>query len=712
MKKIGIVTPWFGMDIPGGAEAETRGLALHLSQAGVELEVLTTCVKEFSSDWNNNFHKEGLIVEKGIAVRRFPVRKRDTNAFDAVNLRLIQNRIPLTQEEEDIFVREMINSPKMYTYMKEHTDDYAVFLFIPYMFGTTYYGMQVCPEKSVLIPCLHDESYIYINLFRKLFSKIAGMIFLAQPEFELAQKVYDLSRVKTVVMGAGVNTELECSAIRFREKYQIPGKFILYAGRKDEGKNVLTLIKYFAQYHKRNNTLLKLVLIGGGRAEIPQDIRNEVVDLGFIPVQDKYDAYGAAMVLCQPSINESFSIVIMESWLCGRPVLVNADCAVTKSFVKESNGGLYFGDYFEFEGAVKYIEGHPLEAEIMGHNGQEYVRVNFSWDAVVKKYVNFLNDHFLLKYEIDRKKRGGVEADDTYLFYADLQLPNHLTEKEFWNFLSPYTLEDADEKAQAELRNYLKEDFKRFCYTFSLLPDIEKEYKVFEIGGNPYYLTALIKKFTRYHIECSNFFNDQDTRLYKAQQVLVRKDGMEPIAMLYVNLNIEKNWYDGEFDLVCFCEVMEHMIESPVRALLHINHMLKTDGFLVMSTPNVDRLENVARMVAGANIYDPYSGYGPYGRHNREYNKHELAQLLVLCGFEVEVMFSSNVHREYAVHYFDIEKIMELVKMVPNRELDLGQYIFIRARKRRDVDQVGVPGWLYRSMSERDIKAGEKKEIY
>ena len=51
-KKIGIVTPWFGMEIPGGAEAEIRGLALHLAQAGVKLEILTTCVKEFLSDWS------------------------------------------------------------------------------------------------------------------------------------------------------------------------------------------------------------------------------------------------------------------------------------------------------------------------------------------------------------------------------------------------------------------------------------------------------------------------------------------------------------------------------------------------------------------------------------------------------------------------------------------------------------------------------------
>ena len=47
MKKIGIVVPWFGMDIAGGSEAEIRGLALHLAAAGIKLEVLTTCVKDF-----------------------------------------------------------------------------------------------------------------------------------------------------------------------------------------------------------------------------------------------------------------------------------------------------------------------------------------------------------------------------------------------------------------------------------------------------------------------------------------------------------------------------------------------------------------------------------------------------------------------------------------------------------------------------------------
>ena len=708
-KKIGIVTPWFGMEIPGGAEAEIRGLALHLAQAGVKLEILTTCVKEFLSDWSVNYHKEGLTKEQGIPVRRFRVRKRDTAQFDQVNRKLMTGQMPLTKEEEETYVREMINSPGLYSYMEEHKEEYTVFVFIPYMFGTTYYGMQVCPEKSVLIPCLHDESYIYLEVFQELFSRIAGMIFHAQPEFELANRVYDLSNVHTEILGEGVNTELVYDAGRFREKYQIKDDFILYAGRKDEGKNVHTLLRYFTEYKKRNEDSLKLVLIGGGNIEIPKGAEEDVYDLGFVPVQDKYDAYGAATMLCQPSANESFSIVIMESWLCGRPVLVNADCAVTKNFVMEANGGLYFEDYFEFEGALHYIVNHLKTADSMGRQGQEYVRSHFSWDVIVKKYRRFLEGGFDVKC---KKIKGGVETENKEAPYGrlciDLKLQNHLSKEKFWEFLSQYALADADERAREELKNYLKEDFLRFCYTFSLLPKIDQPYEVFEIGGNPYYLTALMKKYTNYKITCSNFFNDKDTAFYQEKQLLVNADGTKSIPMPYVNLNIEKNWYKENRDVVCFCEVVEHMVESPVRALLNINKMLKVQGYLVMSTPNVNRLENVARMIAGANIYDPYSGYGQYGRHNREYNKHELAQMLSMCGFEIEVMFTSNVHEEYAGNYFDVEKVLSLVKEIPNRELDLGQYIFIRARKVKDVEKVEIPGWLYRSMGEKWIRQGDR----
>lgn len=111
---------------------------------------------------------------------RFKVRKRNVHAFDEVNLKLMNGDMPLTAKEEETFVREMINSPDLYQYIREHKDEYAAFVFIPYMFGTTYYGVQECYEKAVMIPCFHEESYVYLKNFHDVFSRVAGMMFNAK----------------------------------------------------------------------------------------------------------------------------------------------------------------------------------------------------------------------------------------------------------------------------------------------------------------------------------------------------------------------------------------------------------------------------------------------------------------------------------------------------------------------------------------------------
>lgn len=394
MKKIGFVIPWYDDKIPGGAEMELREVSAHLHSAGAEVEILTTCVKEFGSDWSENYHKPGeSLSEKGIKIRRFKARKRNTEAFDEVNLKLMHNQ-PVTLEEEDVFLNEMVNSPELYEYISEYKDEYSVFVYIPYMFGTTYFGVKACPEKAVLIPCFHDEAYAYFQRFSELFPKASGMVFNARPEAELAERLYKLSEsgTKTIIMGIGMDTDIETYPAQFREKFGIDKPFILYAGRKDEGKNVHTLLKYFSEYKKRNENDLQLVLIGGGKIEIPSDIKDDVHDLGFVDIQDKYNACGAAMLMCQPSKNESFSLVIMESWLCHRPILVHDECAVTRNFASESNGGLYFRDYFEFEACVSYISDHPEKAALMGENGRKYVLENFTWDIITLKYLKFFSE--------------------------------------------------------------------------------------------------------------------------------------------------------------------------------------------------------------------------------------------------------------------------------------------------------------------------------
>ena len=336
-----------------------------------------------------NYHRAGTRVERGITIRRFKVGKRDKGRFAEVNRKLMANRLPLTAAEEAAYAKEMVNSPALYEYLKKNQKDYGLYVFIPYMFGTTYHGIQQCFEKSVLIPCLHDESYIYMEIFKKAFSRVRGMIFHAQPECELAHSVYDLSAVESAVLGEGVDTDWESDGRRFREKYHIEDPFVLYAGRKDVGKNIYSLIYQFAEYKYSHETDLKLVLIGGGKVDIPDDVRDQVYDLGFVDQQDKFDAYGAATVLCQPSKNESFSLVIMESWLCGRPVLVHESCKVTKYFAQSSQGGLYFSNYYEFEKALDFYLKNPRLADEMGRLGRKFVIENFAWDVIVRKYTEY-----------------------------------------------------------------------------------------------------------------------------------------------------------------------------------------------------------------------------------------------------------------------------------------------------------------------------------
>ncbi len=390
VKKLGFVIPWFGVNIPGGAEAALRDVTKHMHDSGVELEILTTCVREFTADWGQNYHKPGKTVENGILVRRFPVNtKLDLGAFAAVNIKLMNGIMPLTPEEENTFVSEMVNSPALYEYIRTHKEEYSYFVFIPYMFGPTYYGIQECYEQAVMMPCFHDESYIYMEIFKKAFPKVRGMIFHALPEAQLAKRVYGLSGVECEVLGTGVDTDLTFDAERFRKKYNINEPFILYAGRKDAGKNIYSLIYQFEEYKKRNQNDLKLVLIGGGEVSLPESIKGDVYDLGFVDMQDKFDAYGAALTLCQPSKNESFSLVIMESWLCERPVIVHEECKVTKHFAESSNGGLYFSNYFEFEKEVNFYLNNPEVASKMGKLGKEFVLENFAWDVIVRKYTEY-----------------------------------------------------------------------------------------------------------------------------------------------------------------------------------------------------------------------------------------------------------------------------------------------------------------------------------
>ncbi|PZD96478.1 hexosyltransferase [Paenibacillus sambharensis] len=392
MNRVAFVIPWYGVDIPGGSEAACRDIVERMVSRGMDVEVLTTCVKQFNSDWSVNHYKPGIEVVNGVKVRRFSVGKRNTKKFDMINAKLM-NGEKITIDEEKIFLDEMVNSPDLENYLRDSKNEYAGFVFIPYMFGTTYHGIREVYDKAVLIPAFHDESYAYFESFKQMYSKVKGIIFFSSAEAEWANANYPLEKVQQKVLGLGVS-EFSSYPEHFREKYNIYKPFILYAGRKDHGKNVHVLLNYLSHYKEVNGEPIDLVLIGGGSIDIPDNISGHVHDLGFVPQQDKYDAFGAAQLLCNPSPNESFSIVIMESWLSGRPVLVYEGCKVTTNFCIESNGGLYFSNYREFEACVKLLFEQSAVSDALGNNGSRFVKNKFRWDAVIDNYGEFLKKCF------------------------------------------------------------------------------------------------------------------------------------------------------------------------------------------------------------------------------------------------------------------------------------------------------------------------------
>jgi glycosyltransferase involved in cell wall biosynthesis len=277
--------------------------------------VLTTCARDHRS-WANVL-RPGTATEAGVTVRRFPVGERNTHTFDFLHQRLVR-RLPLSIAEQLRWAEESVSSHELYAHLSARRSAYDAVCFAPYLFGTTLLGVQIVPERAVLIPCLHDEPFAYLDVVRAAFESCRGFIFNSLPEAELARKLYAIDDRPSGVVGLGFEPSPVADPAGFRRRHRLDGPLLLYLGRKETGKNVPLLIQYVARYRDLHQRPLTLLLAGEGPLTAPAGAQG-VRDLGYLEPREKADAYAAATVVCQPSVNESFSIVLMEAWLAGRP---------------------------------------------------------------------------------------------------------------------------------------------------------------------------------------------------------------------------------------------------------------------------------------------------------------------------------------------------------------------------------------------------------
>lgn len=380
--KLAIVVARYGREVLGGAETLARDLATHLPRPEFEVDVLTTCAVNLDT-WRNEL-SVGLGELDGIPVRRFPVAPqfRDVGRFRQLQFQFGTQQ-PATRDDEYAWIENSAHSPELYAYLVQHGLEYDYLIFAPYLFGPTLYGTMIYPERSIIWPCLHDEPYARFLHVRLMLETCCGLMFITRPEKQLALNKLGIRQPRAEVIGLGVD-DFSGQADRFRAKYHIDGPFMLYAGRFDSTKNLLELFQFFGEYKQRFPGDFKLVLLGSGPLKPPE--RHDIVALGFVSDADKQDAFVAATVICQPSLQESFSIVLMEAWQASRPVLVHGDCEVTRDHVLRSNGGLYYASPDEFVGALNWLLSHPLECAQLGRQGREYVRREYAWPIVLERF--------------------------------------------------------------------------------------------------------------------------------------------------------------------------------------------------------------------------------------------------------------------------------------------------------------------------------------
>lgn len=398
--KLAVVVQRYGLEINGGAEFHARLVAEELARF-YRVEVLTTCAYDYVT-WANHY-RPGVEEINGIPVRRFRVRrKRDPARFGKLQEYIFNN--PHEPDDELRWLKEEgPYSPRLIRYIVSHKSDYDYFVFFSYRYYHSYNGINAVPERSILVPTAEKDPVVDLMIFRKFFCKPRALMYNSWEEKEMINRVSRNESVPGVVVGVGTElpAEEEIKADRFRERFGIDDPFVLYIGRIDENKGCHILFDYFQRYRRKRAGVLKLVLMGKNIIPIPE--HPDIIPLGFVSNEEKFDGLAACDLLVNPSLYESLSMILLEAWAIGRPTLVNGRVPVLLGQSKRANAGLWYNDYDEFAAALELLSGDERLRETLGANGKAYFRENYTWEVINGKYIDIIEG-------LNKADRGGGDA--------------------------------------------------------------------------------------------------------------------------------------------------------------------------------------------------------------------------------------------------------------------------------------------------------------
>jgi glycosyltransferase involved in cell wall biosynthesis len=383
--KLAIVVQRYGLAINGGAELHARYVAEHLARHA-QVEVWTTCATDYVT-WHNEL-PAGEERVNNIPVRRFPVkRERDPLVFGRLSERIFNQPHSIADELEWLD-EEGPSSPTLVSHIERHAGEFDFVLFFSYRYYHAFHGVRAAGSKAVLIPTAERDPAAGLALFAPVFRGVRALMYNSPEERSMIQAISGNVDVPSVVVGVGSEVPGNTQPQRFRQKFGVRGPFAVYVGRIDENKGCRELFDHFEAYLREQAGRLTLVLIGNSILDIPKHPR--IRHLGFVNDSDKFDAIAAADLLVMPSFFESLSMVALEAWALGKPVLANAKCDVLKGQCIRSNAGLYYESRSEFVETLRALEFNKWLAGSLGRSGRQYYHDHYDWPVIERKYLDML----------------------------------------------------------------------------------------------------------------------------------------------------------------------------------------------------------------------------------------------------------------------------------------------------------------------------------
>ena len=396
--KLAVVVQRYGADINGGAELHARYIAEHLTQHA-DVEVLTTCAHDYVT-WRDEY-PAGIEHVNGVPVRRFRVdHTRDPHVFGRWSDRVFNH--PHSYHDELKWLdAEGPKSTPLLRHLRSGDAGYDYVFFFSYRYYHAYHGVKALPARAILVPTAERDEAVGLEVSPRIFRAVRAVMYNSPEERRMIQTVSNNHDVPGVVVGIGSEIPMRTHADRFRQKYGITGRFALYVGRIDQNKGCKELFSFFLSAVEALPKGLDLVLIGKELLPIPEHPR--IRHLGFLDDQDKFDALDASELLLMPSYYESLSMVALEAWALGKPVLANGKCEVLRGQCVRSQAGLYYETRAEFIETLRAItESRRLNAAFSA-NGRRFFRQNYAWPVIEQKYLDVLAQ---LKEEDARGRPG------------------------------------------------------------------------------------------------------------------------------------------------------------------------------------------------------------------------------------------------------------------------------------------------------------------